>query len=73
MTWISHRSTYPKRAALPSSRRRRISASGLRCSRPCRCRACGSVAAACMTGLTWTRGWTTISTEGGPKRRLYGP
>jgi hypothetical protein len=26
-----------------------------------------------MTGLTWTRGWTNISTEGGPERKLYGP
>jgi hypothetical protein len=29
--------------------------------------------AAFMTGLTWTPGWTTISTEGGPERKLYGP
>lgn len=25
------------------------------------------------TGLTWTPGWTNISTEGGPERKLYGP
>lgn len=29
--------------------------------------------AACMTGLTSMPGWTNISTEGGPERKLYGP
>jgi len=29
--------------------------------------------AACTTELTLTPGWTTISSEGGPERRLNGP
>lgn len=32
-----------------------------------------SVGGAYMTRLTWIPGSTTISTEGGPQRRLYGP
>jgi len=32
-----------------------------------------SDAAAFMTELTSTPGWTNISTEGGPERKLYGP
>jgi hypothetical protein len=38
-----------------------------------RCLQSSSGVVLCMTALTWTRGWTTISTEGGPERKLYGP
>ena len=27
----------------------------------------------CMTGLTSISGWMSINSEGGPKRRTYGP
>lgn len=37
------------------------------------CLACGLAAVASMTELTSMPGLMTISTEGGPERRLYGP
>ena len=37
------------------------------------CRLFKSGGGAFMTGLTSMPGWTNISTEGGPERKLYGP
>ena len=64
---------FPLRAGSVGNRRRLIWGSGspFLPSRGCLSFKLGG--AASTTGLTWTRGWTTISTEGGPKRKLYGP
>jgi hypothetical protein len=60
-------------AALRRRRRRNTSASASRCSTSCAFPRCASAAAASTTALTSTPGWTTISSEGGPERRLNGP
>ena len=60
-------------AASQKSRRLPILESASRSLRAWACRWSGSGGAACMTGLTWTRGSKNISTEGGPERKLYGP
>lgn len=61
------------RGACQKRKRRAISGSASRSLKRWACRWSSSGAAASMTVLTWTRGWTTISAEGGPERRLYGP
>lgn len=63
----------PLFGALPEARRPRIWESASRCWSLCTCLRSSSAGAACMTGLTSMRGWTNISIEGGPGRRLYGP
>ena len=60
-------------AALPRSRRRITLASDLRFSSSWACRASSLVAGPCTTWLTWMRGLMTISAEGGPERKQYGP
>jgi hypothetical protein len=55
------------------SRRLPISGSASRSLRAWACRSSSSGGAACMTGLTWTRGSKNISTEDGPEGKLYGP
>jgi len=73
MQTFVHLLTYPTLAAFHEIRRQRTSVSASRCLNRCACRASNSVGGPFMTVLTWMRGWTTISTEGGPERRLYGP
>ena len=73
MERLHHLSSFPRLGALPESTRQRTLGSASHYLRRCRCHASSSVGARFMTELTWTRGWMTISTEGGPERRLYGP
>ncbi len=73
MQTFLHLSTFPTLAAFHETRRKRTLGSASRCLNRCVCRASSSVGGLFMTELTWTPGWTTISAEGGPERRLYGP
>ncbi len=63
----------PRFAASPRNRQRSTWALASRCTSGSAYRPSGSVGAWSMTALTWMRGSTNISTEGGPERKLYGP
>ncbi len=60
-------------AASAANRRPPTSASAPRCSGKSGQTPSNLGAAASMTSLTSTGGWMSISPEGGPERRTYGP
>lgn len=60
-------------AASAAKRRRPTSVSEPRCSGKSAQRPFSLGAAASMTSLTSIGGWMSISPEGGPERRTYGP
>lgn len=64
---------YRTRDVLPRNRQRTTWASASRSLSNSTYRPSASVGAWSMTDLTWMRGSTSIRTEGGPERKLYGP
>ena len=65
--------SYPWPGAWAKNRRQRTWGSASRCSNRWRSLWSSSGDVRYMTELTWMPGWKTISAEGGPERRLYGP
>ena len=64
---------YPKPGVFQRTKRRITWESASLCLKRLVFRWLSSGAGRFMTDLTWMLGWTNISTEGGPERRLYVP